>query len=104
MFGISSERMDVTADEQERAGFRVRGRVQGVGFRAWAARRAAELGLTGWVRNAADGSVEVRVAGARAAVARYRQLLESGPPLARIDEITVVDAGAGPLPTRFEIR
>lgn len=94
----------MTADEQVRAGYRMRGRVQGVGFRAWAARRAVELGLAGWVRNAADGSVEVRVAGSRAAVARYRLLLASGPPLARVDEITVVDASAEALPTRFEIR
>ena len=90
--------------ERIQAGFRVRGRVQGVGFRAWAARRASELGLAGWVRNRMDGSVEVRVEGPPDAVARYRTWLEGGPPLARVDEVSRVDAPEERLERGFEIR
>ncbi len=47
----------------ERHHFLVEGRVQGVGFRHWTARTALSLGLTGWVRNLPDGSVEVQAQG-----------------------------------------
>ena len=47
----------------ERWRFRIRGLVQGVGYRAGCCRRAQELGLAGWVRNCSDGSVEVQAEG-----------------------------------------
>ena len=47
----------------------VTGRVQGVGYRIWAERTAATLGLRGWVRNRTDGSVELRATGDNAAIA-----------------------------------
>src|SRR5690606_27185537 len=62
----------------------ITGRVQGVGFRAWAVQQARTLGLRGWIRNRADGAVEAEMAGDPDAVARMRDLLAQGPPLARV--------------------
>lgn len=65
----------------------VRGRVQGVGFR-WFARDAAEQhGVTGWVRNRADGTVEAELHGRANAVHAVLDLLRSGPPHARVDDV-----------------
>ncbi|MCA9624567.1 MAG: acylphosphatase [Myxococcales bacterium] len=79
---------------------RVTGRVQGVFFRASTARRARELGLSGWVRNRADGSVEAVFAGPAAIVERMIAWCHDGPPLAAVDEVVCVpadepDAGEG---------
>jgi acylphosphatase len=62
----------------------VRGKVQGVGFRWFVRERARALGLTGWVRNRDDGSVEVLAHGDEAALAHLRSLLGSGPSGARV--------------------
>lgn len=62
----------------------VSGRVQGVCFRAGARQCALRLGLTGWVRNLPDGSVETRAFGAVAALQEYRQWLCSGTPAAQV--------------------
>lgn len=69
------------------AAFRLRGRVQGVGFRWWTRQEALRRGLTGTVRNARDGSVEVRVSGDPAAVQELRNILADGPPGARVDTV-----------------
>ena len=63
---------------------RVTGLVQGVFFRAWAAERARALDVTGWVRNAADGSVEGHLEGDKAAVQLLIDLLHQGPPSAQV--------------------
>lgn len=68
--------------------FRVAGRVQGVGFRFATQRRAVELGLAGWVRNLADGSVEVQAEGESAALDELASWLQRGPSFARVDELT----------------
>jgi acylphosphatase len=68
----------------------IRGRVQAVGYRAWAADEARRLGLDGWVRNRADGTVEALAAGDDAAVERFIAACRSGPALARV---TAVDVG-----------
>ena len=69
----------------------VRGHVQGVGFR-WAARGAAlRLGLTGWVRNRPDGSVEALLEGSPDAVERMVDWLRIGPPAARVSGVTRLD-------------
>ncbi len=73
---------------------RVRGRVQGVWFRGWTCQAAAGLGLAGWVRNCSDGSVEALFAGAPAAVEAMVAACWQGPPHARVDAVTVEDAGA----------
>jgi acylphosphatase len=62
----------------------VRGRVQGVGFRANAAAEARRLGLTGWVRNQLDGTVETDAEGPAAAVEAYLTWLRRGPSLAHV--------------------
>lgn len=65
------------------------GRVQGVSFRYYAQRRAAELELTGFVRNLSDGRVEAVFEGEKAAVAAMLKWCESGPPSARVDSLAV---------------
>ena len=67
------------------------GRVQGVFFRASCAERAAALGLTGWIRNVANGDVEAVFEGTDAAVEQIVRWCREGPPLARVDRIDVVD-------------
>ena len=69
------------------AAYRVRGKVQGVGFRWWARSRARGLGLAGTVRNCPDGSVEVQVRGGEQVVAAFREQLALGPPGSRVDEV-----------------
>jgi acylphosphatase len=73
---------------------RVTGRVQGVFFRAWTQQQAHELGVSGWIRNADDGSVEAQLEGDEAAVKALIQRMHEGPPSARVDGVTVEEAGA----------
>jgi acylphosphatase len=65
----------------------ISGRVQGVGFRDWMMRSARALGVSGWVRNCTDGTVEALVAGDSAAVEELLRLCRRGPPLAQVVEI-----------------
>lgn len=67
--------------------FLVRGRVQGVGFRWFVHREAAELGLCGTVRNTEAGDVEVVAAGDAEAVAELRQQLHKGSRGSRVDAV-----------------
>ena len=67
----------------------VRGRVQGVWFRDSCRDQARALGVSGWVRNNGDGSVEGEFEGPRAAVDRLVDWCRSGPPRARVDETQV---------------
>ena len=66
-----------------------RGRVQGVGYRAFVVRSARRLGVTGSVRNARDGSVEVLAFAARATLEDLIQELERGPRASRVDAVLV---------------
>jgi acylphosphatase len=70
----------------------ITGNVQGVGYRLWAARTAASLGLRGWVRNRRDGSVEAVVIGTPASVAAMVEASRSGPRAAHVAEVTVTPA------------
>jgi len=63
---------------------RIEGRVQGVWFRGWTVREATRLGLDGWVRNLADGSVEAVLAGQEQSVRDMVELCREGPPLAKV--------------------
>jgi acylphosphatase len=65
----------------------VTGRVQGVGFRAATRRRAEQLGLTGWVRNRADGSVELVAEGLETALHDLIAFLVEGPPAAVVTDV-----------------
>ena len=65
----------------------VRGKVQGVGFRWFVRERARALGLTGWVRNRDDGSVEVLAMGDDASLRQLRALLGTGPSGARVSAV-----------------
>ena len=65
----------------------VSGKVQGVWFRAWAHDTAVELGLTGWVRNRANGAVETMAQGDRELLQEFEDRLWDGPPLARVKDI-----------------
>ncbi len=70
----------------------VTGQVQGVSFRWHTAREATRLGVAGWVRNDADGSVRAHVEGPEEAVAELVAWCEQGPPAARLAAVTVTDA------------
>ena len=84
--------------------FIVRGRVQGVGFRWFVRERARRLGLAGFVRNMADGSVEVAASGDEQQVEMLRAELQRGPSGARVKELQdLVDPLAEPLEAPFEI-
>jgi Acylphosphatases len=66
---------------------RIRGLVQGVGYRYACVQQARALGLTGWVRNRRDGSVEALLQGTQLQVERMCQWMRTGVPGARVDAI-----------------
>ncbi len=70
---------------------RIRGRVQGVWYRAWTTEAATARGVTGWVRNRRDGSVEALFMGPVAAVDALIAACHEGPELARVESIEVTD-------------
>jgi acylphosphatase len=70
----------------------VRGRVQGVGFRWFVEREARLLGVTGWVRNNHDASVEVLAMGTPDQLAALKAKLQQGPRASRVDEVTEQEA------------
>ena len=70
---------------------RVTGRVQGVSYRASTIEEARRLGVTGWVRNRSDGSVELEAQGAAGQVEALLAWCAVGPPAARVSEVTVKD-------------
>jgi len=78
----------------------VRGRVQGVGYRAWTEDTAILNGLDGWVRNRRDGSVEALFAGSAEAVDGMIDACRRGPQSARVDAVDVHDAGPSELGMR----
>jgi acylphosphatase len=69
----------------------ITGRVQGVGFRWFAVDAARREGLHGWVRNLADGRVEVEAEGETEAMARFEAALWRGPSRARVDDVAIDD-------------
>ncbi|MEI6556912.1 MAG: acylphosphatase [Rhodospirillaceae bacterium] len=68
---------------------RITGRVQGVWYRGWTVQQASRLGLSGWVRNRADGSVEAVFAGPAAAVEAMVAACRTGPPAAGVVGLTM---------------
>ena len=82
---------------------RIAGLVQGVFFRAWTQGQARELGVSGWVRNCPDGSVEAHLSGEEDAVERMIDRMQRGPSNARVEELTI-DEAEPVSPGRFEVR
>lgn len=89
---------------KERRAYRVRGQVQGVGYRYYARSNALDLALNGWVCNRSDGSVEVTVEGPTDNLDRYENLLEAGPTGGFVDSLErIASEDKDPL-KEFEIR
>jgi acylphosphatase len=82
----------------------IRGRVQGVGYRAWAEYTALDHDLEGWVRNRRDGSVEAVFAGSPEAVVQMIEACRRGPPGARVDTVDVRDGRNDELAARGQER
>jgi acylphosphatase len=78
----------------------VRGRVQGVGFRAWVAQTAMARGLAGWVRNRRDGSVEAVFVGPVDAVGAMIESCGQGPLTARVTSVEATEADVSDLDLR----
>jgi acylphosphatase len=88
---------------RERVEARVRGRVQGVGFRVFALREAMYLDLDGFVANEPDGSVRVVAEGDRASLEALLDRLAAGPPAAIVDRVITRWEPARGLPAGFRI-
>lgn len=95
--------MDSPSKTIEARRFIVRGRVQGVGFRWFVEREAHILGIAGWVRNNADGSVEVLAQGTRDQLSGLRSGLREGPRAARVDAVEESEATPAANITTFRI-
>jgi acylphosphatase len=78
----------------------VRGRVQGVGYRAWVEECALRLDLEGWVRNRRDGTVEAVFSGAENAVTEIIEACRRGPRGAAVEAVDVGEGGAESLAAR----
>ncbi len=91
-------------EERQTKKYTIHGWVQGVGFR-WFTRQAAEaVGVSGWVRNMPDGTVEVVASGAPGDLETFERRIHEGPASARVERIeeqTAADSEAG---DKFEIR
>ena len=79
----------------------ITGRVQGVGYRDWALRMARHLGLTGWVRNRMDGSVEALLVGDDTRVGEMIEACRRGPRMAEVDAVDVEPVDLDILPDGF---
>ena len=82
----------------------VSGRVQGVFYRASAAERASELGVTGYAKNLPDGRVEVLACGEERAVTELCEWLKQGPPNAKVEKVEIGDAEIDEIPAQFKAR
>ena len=82
----------------------VRGRVQGVGYRYFACRAAADCGVRGYVRNLGDGSVEAYAVGSEAELAAFRDLLREGPGHGLVRDVTATPAAVDERLNDFTVR
>lgn len=83
---------------------RATGRVQGVGFRMFVQQHASELGLTGWVRNMEDGSVEMEIQGDPEKVDKLSVLIREGNYFIKVKELKFEPVETVPDETRFVVR
>jgi acylphosphatase len=81
----------------------ISGRVQGVGFRYFAERAARDSGVTGWIRNLPDGSVEAHATGAPAQIERFEARLRRGPSRSEVTGFEATEDSPSKS-TGFEIR
>lgn len=84
--------------------YRIFGRVQGVGYRAFAQALAHKLNLAGWVRNLPDGSVECCAKGGEQELQEFEKKLWEGPPLSRVTEVQKLACEETELPFPFTIK
>ena len=84
--------------------YRIRGRVQGVGYRYFTQRIALRLGVRGWVRNLPNGDVEVYAEADNAILTSFRQELERGPHGSAVEDVTEKAASCAEQTSSFEIR
>lgn len=82
---------------------RVSGRVQGVCFRHYAKQEADRLGVTGWVRNMADGSVEAIICGDGSQLAAMQAWMARGPSMAHVESMYATAVEDGDPPASFRI-
>jgi len=90
--------------EHKLAKVHFRGRVQGVWFRAFTREQAIAAGLTGWVRNLPDGSVEAVFEGDEDVIRRAIEKCRQGPPSARVDQVDIDWQEASSEFSAFDIR
>lgn len=83
---------------------RIHGRVQGVGFRAYTARRAQELGVAGWVRNEPDGTVRVVAEGTQSELDQFLSALKHGPRTSYVERVEEEWTDGGDTFDAFRVR
>lgn len=91
-------------DDRKATLVHISGRVQGVSFRIWTRTQARRLGLTGWVRNEADGSVTALIAGPDGAIATMLKQFWNGPIGASVSSVETESVAPGEIPSEFVIR
>lgn len=89
---------------QKACKIRVYGRVQGVWFRAYTQRKAEELGIKGFVRNEADGSVYIEAEGEEQALQAFVEWCYEGSPLAKVERVEIAPLEPPPGYQEFAIR
>jgi acylphosphatase len=94
----------MSASEMIRLHVWVKGRVQGVGFRAFVAAQGRRLNLLGWVRNVGPDTVEAVIEGARPVAERLAAIMKEGPPGSHVDQDRVEEEAASGEFSGFEIR
>lgn len=82
----------------------IQGHVQGVGMRYYLMGNARGLGLSGWVRNCADGTVECLIQGGSDAAAQFMHAAKQGPSMARVENIRVIDVPHDDSITSFKVQ
>ncbi len=83
---------------------KITGRVQGVGFRYFAVKKANEIGISGWVKNGRDGGVTIIAQGSQAGLDTFVDYLKIGPALSRVDRVLKYEMPiSGEFPD-FEVR
>ena len=103
-YPVRTSQSDPSSEKPVRLQACVFGRVQGVNFRYYTQREANALGLTGWVANRFDGSLEVVAEGKKAALQRLLSFLHHGPPSARVDRVASEWGEATGEYRRFRVR